>query len=215
MRLRDKFLRSAGSNTLGGVTLNNWWKILRDNHFSIDVPFWPRATVITLGALPNTITALAERWRYGSEIERVQIEPPLFVLGTWRTGTTHLHNLLAQDNRFAFPNLYQVTYPLTFLLSERAAAWLIDLCAPKQRPQDAVKIGVNEPQEEDFAMCSVAGQANLLSWAFPRNAAFYDRYMTLIQLSAGELARWKFGYQYFLKKTHLQVPSTAGTQVAG
>ena len=71
---------------------------------------------------------------------------------------------------------------------------------PKQRPQDAVKIGVNEPQEEDFAMCSLSGQANLLAWAFPRNAPFYDRFMTMADLSAAELARWKASYQHFLKK---------------
>jgi omega-hydroxy-beta-dihydromenaquinone-9 sulfotransferase len=185
---------------LGGVTLGNWLRILRDNHFSLDVPFWPRAAIITLGAVPNSIMAVAERWRYGSKVDRTEVEPPLFILGTWRSGTTHLHNLLAQDTRFAYPNLYQVTYPLTFLLSERAAAWLIELFVPKQRPQDAVKIGINEPQEEDFAMCSMAGQTNLLSWGFPRNAEFYDRYMTLAELSADELARWKSDYRYFLKK---------------
>ncbi len=200
MRCRDAFFRNFGTNTLSGVTLGQWLRLLRDNRFSIDPRFWPRAALITLGAVPNSLVALAEQWRFGRAIDRTKIEPPLFILGTWRSGTTHLHNLLAVDRRFAYPNLYQVTYPSTLLLTERGTAWLIDLCAPKRRPQDAVKIGANEPLEEDFAMVALSGQANLLAWAFPRNAPFYDRFMTMTDLSAAEFARWKAGYQYFLKK---------------
>ncbi len=200
MRLRDSFLRNFGANTFSGVTLGNWVRVLCDNRFAIDLPFWPRVALITLGAFPNTLVAFAEKWRYGRTIDQAEIQPPLFVLGAWRSGTTHLHNLLAQDDRFAYPNLFQVTYPHQFLLSERATAWIIDLCVPRRRPQDAVKMGINQPQEEDFAMCSLAGQANLLAWAFPRNAAFYHRYMTMAGLLSAELSRWKLSYQYFLKK---------------
>jgi hypothetical protein len=185
---------------LSGVTLGSWLRVLRDNRFAIDAPFWPRAALITLQSVPNTFVALAERLRYGQAIERTQVQPPLFILGAWRSGTTHLHNLFAVDKRFAYPNLYQITYPLTFLLTERTTAWLIDVCAPKRRPQDAVKMGVNEPQEEDFAMCPMSGQANLLAWAFARNAHFYDRFTTMAGLSNEELALWKSCYLQFLKK---------------
>ena len=63
-----------------------------------------------------------------------------------------------------------------------------------------MKIGAYVPQEEDFAMCALSGQANLMSWAFPRNAPFYDRYATMDDLTAEEIASWKTGYEYFLKK---------------
>src|SRR5262249_26587767 len=161
---RDAFLRNVGANMFSGVTLGNWLRILGDNRFCIDLPFWPRAALITLGAMPNSLAAAVEQLWCGRSVARTEIPPPLFILGTWRTDTMHLHNLLAQDSRFAYPNLSQVTCPLTFLLSERSTAWMIDRVTPKRRPQDNVKIGVNEPQEEDFAMCSMAGQANLLTW---------------------------------------------------
>jgi len=200
MRLRDAFFRNLGTNAFAGVTLGNWLRMLRDNRFSIDAPYWPRAAMITLGAMPNTLVAFAEQCWYGRAIDRTRVEPPLFILGAWRSGTTHLHNLLAVDDRFAYPNFYQITYPRTFLLSERGTAWLIDLCIPKQRPMDAVKLGVNEPQEEDFAMCSLSGQSSLLAMAFPRNVAFYKRFMRMAELSPADLAHWKTSYQFFLKK---------------
>src|SRR5438105_2951970 len=145
MQWRVACFRNVGTNMFSGVTLGNWLRLLRDNHFAIDRPFWPRAALTTLGAFPNTLAAIAEKWWYRRAIERTEIEPPVFILGAWRSGTTHLHNLLSVDRRYGYPNLYQVTCPLTFLLTERATAWLIDLVSPKHRPQDAVKIGVNEP----------------------------------------------------------------------
>lgn len=200
MRWRDAFFRRFGPNNLGGITLGRWLRVLRDNHFAIDPPFWPRAIATSLIAIPNTLSAGAEQLWYGRKIERAIVEPPLFILGAWRSGTTHLHNLLAQDTRFAFPNQFQVSCPHTFLLAERSAAGVFDWCLPKQRPQDAVKMGAQEPQEEDFAMSAYAGQASLMAWAFPRNAAFYLRYMTMAELSNDELARWTADYWHFLRK---------------
>jgi hypothetical protein len=190
-----------------GITFRDWLRVLCDNRFAIDILFCPRALLITLSAIPITLAALAEQWCFGSAIDSSAVPPPLFVLGAWRSGTTHLHNLLAHDPRFAFPNLYQVTYPGTFLLTERGTAWIIDRFVPKQRPQDAVLMGVKEPQEEDFAMCCLGGQANLMAWAFPRNSKFYDRYMNMTDLSTADLSRWTTCYFHFVKK--LSILSTA------
>jgi hypothetical protein len=199
-RWRDAFFRKFGANNFGGVTLGTWFRLLRDNRFSIDPIYWPRAASITLCAIPNSLAAVAENWRFGRAIRNTEVPPPLFVLGTWRSGTTHLHNLLAMDDRLAYPNQFQVLCPHTFLSFERLGTQLLSLFMPKRRPQDAVKMGAREPQEEDFAMCALSGQANLLAWAFPRNAAFYDRYMTMTDLSDAELARWKDNYRYFVEK---------------
>jgi hypothetical protein len=174
--------------------------LLRDNGFSVDPVFWPRAAGITLISVPNSIVALVEDWRYAKAIRRTNVSAPLFVLGTWRSGTTHLHNLLALDNRFAYPTQFQVLCPRTFLASERLGTRVLSLLMPKQRPQDAVRMGANEPQEEDFAMCVLSGQANLMAWAFPRNGPYYDQYMTMAGLSDAELARWKDNYLYFVRK---------------
>jgi omega-hydroxy-beta-dihydromenaquinone-9 sulfotransferase len=199
MGFKETFFKTVGTNSFSGVTVGSWFRILRDNHFSVDAPYWPRALLISLSAFPNSITALAEQLCHRG-IGQTTVESPLFILGTWRSGTTHLHNLLAVDRRHASPNLYQVTYPLTFLLTERAVSRWFDMAIIRQRPQDAVKMGVNEPQEEDFAMCAQDGQTVMLGWAFSRNASHYHRFMTLSDLSRSELAHWKSCYHLFLKK---------------
>jgi hypothetical protein len=200
MRWRDAFFRRFGSNEFSGCTLSAWLRILRDNRFSIDFPFWPRAVLAALGAVPNSLVGFLENRLYHRAVEQTPIEPPLFILGAWRSGTTHLHNLFAKDDRFAFPNQYQVTYPNTFLLTESSSAWLIAKCMPHQRPQDAMTFGIKEPQEEDFAMCVLTGQASMMTMAFPRNIPFYVRFMTMADLTSAELRRWKEYYVHFLKK---------------
>jgi hypothetical protein len=199
MGFKQTFFKTVGTNSFSGVTVGSWFRILRDNHFSIDLPYWPRALLISLSAFPNSITALAEKLCHRG-VENAVVENPLFILGTWRSGTTHLHNLLAVDRRYASPNLYQVTYPFTFLLTERAVSRLFGMAIIDERPQDAVKMGLSDPQEEDFAMCAQDGQTVMFGWAFPRNARHYDRFMTLSDLSPRELQHWKTCYQLFLKK---------------
>jgi hypothetical protein len=193
-------LAHIGAGALSGVTLGVWLRILRDTGFSIDPPYWPRALITALGCVPNSVIAALERRRFGRQITDAQVKPPLFVLGIWRSGTTYLHNLLCQDQRFAFPSFYHCLYPHTFLCTERAAAPLLAPWLPRTRPQDNVRLGVGEAQEEELALCALTGRSLLLALAFPRNAPLYDRYLTLDALSEPERAEWKAAFVLFLKK---------------
>ncbi len=51
----------------------------------------------------NSFYRRKEERRFGEKVRATEIAPPLFVLGHWRSGTTHLHHLLARDRaRFAY-----------------------------------------------------------------------------------------------------------------
>lgn len=200
MSWRETILVRVGVGAFAGITFGRWLSLLRENHFRIDRAYWLRALAITMGSLPNSVVALLERLRYDRRVRETTVEPPLFILGIWRSGTTHLHNLFARDERLAFPNNYQVFYPQTFLLTERFNSRLVDFCLPKQRPQDNVKMAVAEPQEDEFAFCSMTGRAVPTGWSFPRNDDYYQRYLTLEKLTAHELAEWKAALAYFVHK---------------
>src|SRR5262249_52342371 len=115
-------LSRFGPGAFGGITFGDWLRVLRENHFAVDVPYWGRAAFITLASLSNSVSRRLEEWRYGEAIRAAAVHPPLFVLGIWRSGTTHLHNLLGKDDRLAFPNSYQVFNPHTFLTTEAAGS---------------------------------------------------------------------------------------------
>jgi hypothetical protein len=190
MGWRETFLRVAGPGAFCGVTLGDWLRVLRDNRFRVHPYYWARAANITAGSLGNSVFRRWENWRYGRGIRQATVHPPIFVLGLWRSGTTHLHNLLAQDERFAFPNTYQVYYPHTFLTTERIQSWAMAAMMPKRRPQDNVRMGVGEPQEDEFAQCALTGLSFALGWAFPRSTR-YDKYLTFRAASREEIRRWQ------------------------
>jgi hypothetical protein len=81
-----------------GITFGAWCKLLAQNNFRISPAYLHRAAAITTASLGNSAFAAIEGWRFDSAIEKTQItKAPLFILGHWRSGTTHLQELLAQD----------------------------------------------------------------------------------------------------------------------
>jgi hypothetical protein len=178
MTWRNRLYLWLGPSILAGITFRDWWALLRENHFAVDRAYWLRAAVNTLGSLGNSLARWREEAAHGPGIAATEVEPPLFVLGIWRSGTTHLQNLLAVDDRFAFPNWYQVSYPHAFLSTEATAARLGGLLVPRRRFQDNMRIGFPLPAEDEFALCTATARSALLSWVFPRRAGHYDRYLT-------------------------------------
>ena len=143
------------------------YKLLRDGRstsgsgcsgkhgFAVDAPYLPRAALMTLTSALTSLIRAYENRKYGSEIANIEVKRPLFILGHWRSGTTHLHNLLAQDERFAYPNVWQVLNPHTFLSTERYSA-IMKLAAPKTRLIDNVAFSPDVPLEDEFATCGTS-----------------------------------------------------------
>jgi hypothetical protein len=144
MSWREAFLNRLGVGAFGGITLGRWLRVLRENDFAVDRPYWGWAALITLTSIPNTLLAACEGALYGRKVRNVRAAPPLFILGIWRSGTTHLHNLFARDDRFAYPNFCQAVYPHIFLSTGKTHARLLQAFLPEKRLQDGVKLGVIE-----------------------------------------------------------------------
>ncbi len=198
-RLKHRW--SVGHNYLAGITAGDWLRLLRENHFAIDPAYWHRATFITLASLMNSFYRRKEARMFDNAVAKTKVAPPLFVIGHWRTGTTHLHNLLAQDDdQFAFANTYQVVNPHTFLSTEevnsRRFAWLV----PSKRPMDNVALSFQSPQEEEFAPCLMSLRSLYLGISFARREEHYARYLTFRDVPRDEVDAWKASLLWFLKK---------------
>src|SRR5689334_22501924 len=60
---------------------------------------------------------MLQRLVYGARISQEKInEPPVFILGHFRSGTTLLHKLMASDKRFGVLTNYEMVCPNTNLL---------------------------------------------------------------------------------------------------
>ena len=111
MSWRKRLILWTGPGLLGGITFGDWLALLRDNHFAVDPAYWWRAAVITMRSMSNSLGRWREEACYAENSRDIPVEPPLFILGIWRSGTTHLQNLFALDSRFASPNWFQVSFP--------------------------------------------------------------------------------------------------------
>jgi len=202
-RLKD-FVARRVFHPLQGMTLGDWWSLLRRHRFAIDPPHWPRALVQTAVGASNSVNARIERGRFRRRIEATQVQAPLFILGHYRSGTTHLHNLLALDPRFAAPTFFQVLNPHSFLTGERWAAPLADKLVVRRRYQDEMALGAGVPGEDELALGAMTGLSPYMAWYFPRDRAGYDRCLTFRGVPDEEVARWGHALATFLKKLTLK-----------
>lgn len=196
---------SIGHNYMAGMTHRDWWRLLIENRFDVSPAYWHRAAFITVASLVNSCCAFVERRRYGEAIEQSRItRPPLFILGHWRSGTTLLHYLLAQDDaQFNFANTYQVVNPRTFLTTEHFVTRRFSGLVPAQRPMDNMHLSFETPQEDEFAPLLMTLQSLYLGISFPRRAAHYAKYLTFRNVARADIERWQQAFILFCKKLSL------------
>lgn len=184
----------------GGMRWKTWWGLLRDNRFRVDPQFWLRAGLTTLGSAGNSMAARREKRTFGPDIARQSIEPPVFILGHWRSGTTYLHNLLAQDARFGWPTSWQVFAPEIFLTTEKFLPHFWGPLLPTKRPMDNMSARLDEPQEDEFAILTMSALSHYTGWVFPRREQEYAKYLTFEDATEAERQRWKDALLAFVRK---------------
>lgn len=196
---------SLDHNFMTGVTFGIWLKVLAENRFYIAPAYWHRGVVITLASIANSGFAVIEKLRFGKAIKQAEIpKAPVFVLGHWRSGTTFLHELLAQDDtQFQYANTYRVVNPLTFLTTERFITKALAGLVPPKRPMDNMELKFSSPQEDELAPLLMTRKSLYLGMSFPRNTDFYDKYLSFRDVDRAEIEKWKAAFLAFSKKLML------------
>ena len=193
-----------GPACLAGITWTDWVKLLVENRFRISPQYWGKAAFLTASSLGTSVFRLLEEGRYARQLSQHTVPDPVFILGSWRSGTTHLHNLLSLDDRFVSPNLFQTMYPHTCLTSEAWLRPLLDLLTPKRRFMDNMEMGLREPAEDEMALAILSLRSNMLSWTFPRNADRYDRFLDFQGVPESDRQHWKTHLDRFVRKITLR-----------
>ena len=158
-------------------------------------------------AMYNSAMGLAENLVYGRAVEQTEIkQPPIFILGYWRSGTTLLHNLFTRDPRFTFPNLYQTFFPWHFLLTERLMTTLTAGLVPESRPMDNVKCAWDLPQEDDVALCIMSLVSPYLLTAWSGDFSVYTPTFDFKGLPEKDVQRWKDALMLLVKKVTYRTP---------
>lgn len=199
---------SLGHNYLTGITFGQWMKLLAQNGFRISPAYLHRAVAVTAASIGNSGFAAIENLRFSRRIAQAgDVQPPLFILGHWRSGTTFLHDLIAQDQaQFSYANTYQVVNPLTFLTTEGALSRLMAGMLPATRPMDNMALSFTSPQEDEFAPLLMTGASVYLGTSFPDRTSYYENHLSFETADPAVRAAWKKAFVIFAKKLALRNP---------
>ena len=156
--------------------------------------------LVSIWSVFNSVLAATQRIAFDRKVNAVELEePPIFIIGHWRSGTTLLHELLALDDRFCFPNNLDTFIPYHFLVSSGVLRPLLRLLLPPKRPMDNMSVHVDSPQEDDFAIMLMGAPTHYRRMGFPHNRNEYFRWLDFQNLDAGQQQQVESSLKYFFQ----------------
>ncbi len=183
-----------------GMTLPAWLRLLARHRFAVAPRFWPIAAGITVTAAAHSCLALVQRLNYQRAIDRVRIsQPPIFILGHWRSGTTLLQRYFALDDRLTYPTAYECFAPQSNLVSGFVARRLFGRAQPTERSMDNMATSPDHPHEDEFALCNMGLGSPYERLAFP-NSRQINPYLDFQGVSPKRIARWQAGLLAFVRQ---------------
>ena len=198
MPTKYKYPMHLQPNALG--SFRNWMRLVTKN--GVSPRHIPKALYVTFSSLVTTPLRLLETLRYDKKVRDHELGgSPLFILGHWRSGTTHLHNLMVQDKQFGFFSTFLASVPCVALIGDSKIKPILQAMVPETRPQDNMPLDMTMPQEEELAMPNMFPHSFYNFWYFPfRGREYFDKYLLFDTATEQEKKEWKEDYLYILKK---------------
>lgn len=197
---------SVLTHPLGSSRFANLLRMV--GRYGCEPRYLPRLLGVGLQSLLRQPCITYEALRYRKRIEAQAIqESPVFVIGHWRSGTTHLQNILSHDPQFASVTIRQASMPLDFLTLGKWIARAFEKSIPEKRLMDDVAVAADSPWEEELALVSTSPLSFYHVSFFPKAVERIFRDSILFDGGDPELVeQWKRDYLWFLKKVALARP---------
>ena len=187
-----KHVYEVKNNPMSGITLPAWVEVLWKHASDIEWgTYWLRLIFLTCMACLNSLLAVIEWVFFNKKIAETTINPrPIFILGHPRTGTTHLHTLLALDtSQFGVPSTFHVGFPSSFLFTHRFA-WAMAGILDKTRPMDNVALTFDSPQEDELATnVLTAGTSPYMPIVLMRQEPMFRRFFSFARATQHETSK--------------------------
>jgi hypothetical protein len=118
--------------------------------------------------------SLAERGWMAARVPSDLPEPPIFITGHWRSGTTHLYNIMSKGD-FAYVPPVATGLPWDLLLIGGLFRPLLEKALPDSRAIDNVPVTPDAPQEDEIALANMTRQSFYHALYFPERFQQYLR----------------------------------------
>ncbi|MEI7499412.1 MAG: sulfotransferase [Bacteroidota bacterium] len=188
-----------------GIKLDQLFRLLKRNKLSYTWKNILRLAFLFQSSFWSSFFSLIEKAKFTKALKNEPVpDDPIFIIGHWRTGSTLLHQLMCLDPQLIAPTLFQVALPDSFLVSYPYYRPIFKRIISEHRPMDQVKIGMDEPQEDEYAIYRTTGISPLEDLVFPKSKAYFLLQSDNFIPPDDKLENWQRKIQHFYKKLRLK-----------
>lgn len=166
---------------------------------------WPGVAGMFGSALARLPSTAAERVFVATRRPGAAMPAPIFILGHWRSGTTHLFNLLSGAPGLTYAAPVPTGLPWDFLLLGRLVEPLLERAIPSERGIDPMAVTPTAPQEDEIALAAMTAPSYYHGVYFPRRfreemarGLFFDG------CDEAAVARWQRHLRLFTEKVSMR-----------
>ena len=164
-----------------------------------------RLAFLIQSACWSSLFSWIEQARFSKALKNAPVpDDPIFIIGHWRTGSTLLHQLMSLDPQLNAPTLFQVAVPDSFLISYPYYRPIFKRIISGHRPMDQVKIGMDEPQEDEYAIYRLTSYSPLENLVFAKSGSYFLNHGATFLPSGDQMEKWKNDVKAFYRKLHFK-----------
>lgn len=168
----------------------------------------PQVTLAVLASLLRLPFTLADSvWVAARRSSVEPVTPPIFILGHWRSGTTHLYNIMSRAEHFHTVSPFATALPWDFLSLTRLFGPALAKALPEGRYIDNIPVGPDSPQEDEIGLANMSPVSFYHGLYFPeRFRENFERGIYFERLGELEIAAWERRQRYYYLKLQLEAP---------
>lgn len=192
------------SHPLFGSDIATLSKLLYRN-YPIPLRQLPQASVAFTSALLRMPVSWMEKIITARSIKNMPpMKAPVFIIGHWRSGTTHLCNVLSKSPDFGYVSPIASGLPWELLTIGRFFRNSLEKQLPSDRLIDQVPVTPESPQEDEFGIANMFPISFLHGLYFPKNfQRNFNQGIFFDDCSPKEIETWQKTFIYYLKKVSL------------
>jgi len=178
--------------------------VLRRNG-PVPARYWGRVGLALSASLARSPFSLIERGLAPLMHRRTtEMQPPIFIVGHWRSGTTHLYNTMAAAGRFGFVPPLATGLPWDMLVLGKLLRPFLAHLLPRERYIDGIPVHLHSPQEDEAAMANMQALSFYHGLYFPRRLRENFRAGVFLDgCTDAEVAQWQRRFRHLLDKLHV------------
>ena len=164
-----------------------------------------QGAMIGLSSLARAPFSLAEKvWLETRLPDAEAMVPPVFILGHWRSGTTHLYNLMTKSDEWGYVPPVATGLPWDLFGLGRLFKPVLERALPSHRYIDNIPVNPDSPQEDEIALANMSPLSFYYGIYFPSDFADYlNRGIFFDGCTKSEIDQWEERLQYLMRKLYL------------